>query len=184
MKPKLITLIILATISIARANLIDLTPGGFNYANIPPVVDNFFRDYGLGLHNIAGANIINNQPVWSPFTIFGDDHFDITMNAQGTGANVGWDLSTTPIHLRFILIEGQDLFAHLYAPVGKELFVGDGPITIDGNHSILGITFAGSNTIPDNGSTLALMASSLLGLFFYRRLASRFNITLRTSEGR
>ena len=83
-------LILLAAVSIARANLIDLTPGGFDLTQpFPTAVQKFFGRYGGGMQNIAGANIVNGLPVWSPFTIFGDDHFDITLNGTG-GAEVSW----------------------------------------------------------------------------------------------
>lgn len=170
MKTKIVILLC-ALAGTVHATLIDLTPDGFSYLDPwPTVVSNFFGQFTLGLHDIAGANIVNNQPVWSPFTIFGDDHFSLTMNAAGTGADVSWDLTGTQYHLRFILAEGSDYLAHLYAVRGQELFAGDGFITIDGSTPLRAGTFAGSNTIPDSGSTLALMASSLLCLFFYFKI--------------
>ncbi len=170
MKTKIVILLC-ALVGTVHATLIDLTPDGFSYLDPwPTVVSNFFGDYGLGLQNLAGANIVNNQPVWSPFTIFGNDHFSLEMNALGTGADVSWDLTGTQYHLRFVLAEGSDYLAHLYAVRGRELFEGDGFVTIDGTTRITGgITFAGSNTIPDSGTTLALMSIGLLGLFFFTR---------------
>jgi hypothetical protein len=87
---KLAALIALLSASIAHANLIDLTPGGFNLVEPwPDPVAQFFEQIACGTEFLAGANINGNQVYWSPFTIFGDDHFDIdpngtTLESDGT----------------------------------------------------------------------------------------------------
>ena len=161
-------LILLATISIARANLIDLTPGGFDLTQpFPTVVEKFFASYGH-MQNIAGANIVNGVPVWSPFTIFGDDHFDITPGTSG--ADVSWDLTGTGYRGLFVFVESSsELIGNLYVMPWKQRFsstgfIDNGPATIDG------VTFTGTNLpVPDAGSTLAMMGLGLLGLCFYAR---------------
>lgn len=171
MKTKLlIAIIALCVTASAHANLIDLTPGGFDLTQpFPVVVANFFRNYGHGMQNIAGALVVNGQPEWSPFTLFGDDQFDLTLNPEGTGADVGWDLSGTGYHLRFVFVESSDLLAHLYAVRGGELLTGDGFIEIDGMTPILAATFAGGNMTPEGGSTLVLMGLGFVALFFWQR---------------
>ena len=169
MKTKL-TILLCALAGTVHATLIDLTPGGFDFHQpLPTVVSNFFGQYGLNMQNIAGFNIVNGQPAWSPFTVFGSDHFSLSTNALGTGADVDWDLSGTGFHLRFVLAESSDLISHLYAVPGKEQITGDGFITIDGNIPLIGGVFAGSNETPDTGSTLALMGVALVTLFFLHR---------------
>lgn len=172
MKTKLAVIIALCVTASAHANLIDLTPGGFDLTEpLPTVVANFFRNYGHGMQNIAGALIVNRQPEWSPFTIFGDDQFNLSLNPDGTGADIDWDLSGTGFHLRFVFVESSDLLAHLYAVRGRELITGDGFIEIDGMTPILAATFAGGNRIPEGGSTLALMGLGMVALFFLKRKA-------------
>src|SRR5262249_23750191 len=156
--------------TLARATLIDLTPGGFNLTQrFPPVVANFFAQYlpgPHGLQNIAGANIVNGVPEWSPFTIFGSDRFSLALNAFGTGADVGWDLSGTGFHLRFVFVESSALIANLYAVPGIEQITGDGFVEIDGVIPLLAVTFAGRNGVADTGSTLTLMGIATVAVFF------------------
>ena len=170
------TAVVIATIvlstTLAHANLIDLTPGGFDLRQpFPTVVANFFARYRPGgMENIAGTNIINGQVIWSPFTVFGGDRFDITLNPTATGADVDWDLTGTGYHLQFVIAESSALIAHLYAVRGMEEYVGDGFVEIDGAIPFVGITFAGRNTIPDTGSTLAMLSIAIGILGLYRRV--------------
>ena len=160
-------LILLTAVSVARANLIDLTPGGFDLTQpFPTVVEKFFESYGH-MQNIAGANIVNGVPVWSPFTIFGDDHFSISLGTSG--ADVSWDLTGTGYRSLFVLVESSDLIGNLYAIPWRQRFSGTGLVD-DGSARIDGVTFTGTNLpVPDAGSTLAMMGFGLLGLCFYAR---------------
>lgn len=156
MKTKLTILTLIATTALARADLIDLTPGGFNM-NLDPwptVVTRFFHQYQRDQINLAGAQIANNQVTWSPFTLFGDDFFDITAN--GTTASVSWDLANAQggFHVGFVLIETLDAIMHLYGVSHDQWLDGGGSVIADGNVNVASITFAGSNTIPDDLNTL------------------------------
>ena len=110
MKTKL-TILLCALAGTVHATLIDLTPGGFDFHQpLPTVVSNFFGQYGLNMQNIAGFNIVNGQPAWSPFTIFGSDRFSLAINALGTGADVdlGFKWNRVPSALRACGILGPD----------------------------------------------------------------------------
>ena len=163
---------IVLSATLAHANLIDLTPGGFDLTQtFPTVVANFFAQYRPNrMQNIAGTNIINGQVIWSPFTVFGGDRFDITLNPTATGADVDWNLTGTGYDLQFVIAESSALIAHLYAVRGMEEYVGDGFVEIDGAIPFVGITFAGRNTIPDTGSTLAMLSIAIGILGLYRRV--------------
>jgi hypothetical protein len=70
----------------------------------------------------------------------------------------------------FVLVESSELIAHLYLIPGGQRFDGTGFIEIDGVIPIGGGVFTGTNfSIPDSGSTLALMGCSIFGLFLLRR---------------
>ena len=159
--------LIVASAPCSKGNLIDLTPGGFDLTQpFPTVVEKFFESYGH-MQNLAGANIVNGVPVWSPFTIFGDDHFSISLGTSG--ADVGWDLTGTGYRSLFVFVESSDLIGNLYAMPWRQRFSGTGLID-DGSARIDGVTFTGTNLpVPDAGSTLAMMGIGLMGLCFYTR---------------
>ena len=166
-----IAALLLATATLAHADQIglkDLTPGGFNYRDPwPKNVAHFFGQYQFGLRNLAGANIVDGQVIWSPFTIFGDDHFDITLGLDS--AMVDWNLDGTGFNLRFVLVEDQDFNAHLYRTELFEQFLGDGDVSFDG-FIPQGIIFAGyRGRVPDGGSTIMLMGIGVLIIFGLRR---------------
>jgi len=161
---------VLLSASLTRANLIDLTPGGFDLTQpFPIAVQQFFARYGEGMQNLAAASVVNGQVQWSPFTPFGDDHFDLALNPGGTSANVGWDLTGTGFHELFVFVESLALIGNLYAVPGMEQFTGDGFAEINGTIPLLAVTFTGSNRTPDTGSTLALMGIATVAVFFLHR---------------
>jgi len=145
-KTALVIAAIVLSATLARANLIDLTPGGFDL-----------------------ANIVNGQPVWSPFTPFGPPNFGLTLNPSGTGANVGWNLFGTGFRGLFVFVESSRLIANLYAIPGRFQFNGDGFVEIDGTIPILGVTFAGKSAVPDGGSTLMMLGIAVGTVVFAGR---------------
>jgi hypothetical protein len=174
MKTKTVILTLIATTSFARANLIDLTPNGYNIDNPwPLVVTQFFDNYQRDQINLAGANITGNQVTWSPFTIFGDDFFNITPN--GATANVSWDLANAQggYHVGFVLIETNDRISHLYQVPSPDWFSGGGLVTADNVVDITSITFAGSNMIPDDLNVgLMFLGTFVLLMTFRKRIRS------------
>jgi hypothetical protein len=94
MKTKLTILALCVSALTAQADLIDLTPGGFAWNNLPPVFEQFLQRWNHGSTMIiAGANIDGTTVNWSPFCIFGPDNFGI--DPQGVNANVTWNLTNT-----------------------------------------------------------------------------------------
>jgi len=172
-KTALVIAAIVLSATLARANLIDLTPGGFDLTKpFPTVVQQFFGQYGVRpgtMQNLAGANIVNGQPVWSPFTPFGPPNFGLTLNPSGTGANVGWNLFGTGFRGLFVFVESSRLIANLYAIPGRFQFNGDGFVEIDGTIPILGVTFAGKSAVPDGGSTLMMLGIAVGTVVFAGR---------------
>lgn len=153
-------LILLTIVSIARANLIDL--GGFNINDpLPPFAQQFFRT-----PLIAGANIINGQVVWSPFTLFGPDQFSLTPTSPTT-ATTSWDLSNTNgYQLRFVLVEGINGEDELFRTNGRGLIMGFGDLF--NLTDIQAVNYAGSNVVPDSGTTWELLAMGVGCLIIFR----------------
>ena len=91
----------------------------------PPSSKSSLARLGTGMELLAGANIVNGQPVWSPFTRFGDDRFNITLNANGTSSDVGWDLTGTGFRGLFVFVESDELIANLYSIPVKSVVLGN-----------------------------------------------------------
>jgi hypothetical protein len=167
---------IVLSATLAHATLIDLTLGGFDLTKpFPKVVADFFGQYyTAGQKNLAGANIVNGQPVWSPFTIFNSDHFGISLNADGTGAGVSGNLIGTGFFGQFVLVESRALIANLYRVSGRDRFDFDGFVNVNGGTiPVSAVIFAGNNRIPDSGSTLMLLAGAVaVVIFLCRRICT------------
>jgi hypothetical protein len=184
-KATVVIAIIFITTSFVCANLIDLTPGGFDLTQpFPTAVANFFARYVPGgMENIAGANIVNGQPVWSPFTPFGSDHFGLMLNVNGTGAKADWNLFGTGFHSMFVFVESSALMANLYRVPCADQFAGDGFVEIDDTIPLLAVTFTGADSVPDTGSTLTLLGIGVLGLCSLYKLHEQvFNQSSRRSH--
>jgi hypothetical protein len=168
-KTTIVLAAILLSATLAHANLIDLTPGGFDFNQPwPQPVLYFFGNVGLRFEQLAGANITNGQVIWSPFEPFGDNLFDITLHSGGTGADVAWNLTGTGFFYPFVLVESAALKGNLY----RAQFPGDFDtafVEIDGTTPPDGITFFGVTSVPDAGSTLMLLAVAMATVIFLRR---------------
>jgi hypothetical protein len=170
MKRKLAILALILSAATSQANLIDLTPGGFAWNNLPPVFEDFLQRW---IHNsttlIAGANIDGTQVDWSPYTLFGPDNFGIDLLQPN--ANVSWNLTdTSGYFMQYIWITGSgdpsQITDHLYAVSGQFFrYDGNGFVTIDGLNPITSIVFFGTNNVPDEanaGALLLLVVSAVL----------------------
>lgn len=164
---------LLVSAATSQANLIDLTPGGFAWNNLPPVFEQFLQRWNHGdTLIIAGANIDGTTVDWSPFCIFGPDNFGI--NPQQPNANVTWNLTdTSGYFLQYIWVTGNgdpsQITDHLYGVTGNPFrFEGDGLVTINGLNPITSIAFLGTNVVPDeaNTGTLLLLAVSAILLTY------------------
>lgn len=173
---KQILLILIATTTLAHANLIDR--GTFDLTQpFPQVLVDFFAGYGGHQQNIAGVNLINGQLKWSPFTIFNTDHFSLTLDGS-----TSWNLSGTGWRLAWVFVEGFNNgtpFAELFSVRGKELFEGNGDVFIDnGNIPWLAVTFVGRTGVPDTGSTLVMLSGAVVIVILLSRMLSS-----NTSDG-
>ena len=173
---KTTSLILLATISIANANLIDLTPGGFNvYDGLPQAF----------IHTIVDQQARGQITFFDSVTpdgwvsIFGHlnggtNFFTSLIGNPGPTANVSWDFKTLPGYsMSVLLVEGLGGWDNLYAvPRGFRFVDLNDEITLHGTLPITSLAFYGrtpSSPVPDTGSTLALMSIGLLGMFVYAR---------------
>jgi hypothetical protein len=168
-------LILLATVSLARANLIDLTPGGFDETQpYPQAFWQFIeREFYKRITFFDAAHPTGWDSMYGALN--GGTYFSTDLPGNpGPGTNVSWDFTTLPgWSMSIILVEGE-LWGHLYGVRNAFKFTDLGDeITLHHGVNIQSIAFYGRNPdsapVPDTGSTLALMASGLLGLFFYAR---------------
>jgi hypothetical protein len=136
MKTKLILIALLA--SSAHASLVDLTPGGFSKSN-PPAIWIWLLETQM---QIAGANIVDNQVEWSPFEPLGPKQFSI--NPFGTNAFVSWNTIGTGYVCQYVLVEGNNARANIYAlPSFHPGPIGMGMTPIDSRSTIQAIIFYG-----------------------------------------
>jgi opacity protein-like surface antigen len=162
-----VSVALLAT-SAAHANLIDLTPGGWAWDNIPPVVQQFFQQWNHGQTLIiAGANVNGTQVDWSPFTLFGAANFSIEPLSQD--ANVGWNLTNTNGYfMQYIWVTGMggpdQITDNLYGVRGQSFcFEGTRLVTINGVLPISSIVFLGTNVVPETVNTGWLLFFAVVG---------------------
>lgn len=168
-------LILLATISIARANLIDLTPGGFDSTQRYP--QPFLAYIGALVGNRATFfdSATPNGFVSRFGALNGGTYFQTSLIGNpGPTADVSWDFTTLPgWSMTFLLVEGEQ-WIHVYG-VGNGFNITDlgDLVTLHDNLEIKSLSFAGRNPdsapVPDSGSTAELMGFGMFGLFFFAR---------------
>lgn len=161
--------IIAVLVGQAQASLIDLTPGGYNENSPPPVVNQFWDQFFIsGMNFIAGAVVRNGQIQWSPFTVFGSANFNLTMN--GPNGVAGWDILGTGYRVRYVWVQSWGVrIDNLYLVNGPDhYFSFNDLLTANGITNVGAVTFAGNNgSLPDGGSTAALMGMGLLAMGVY-----------------
>jgi hypothetical protein len=98
----------------AQAALLDLTPGGFSELNPPQI----FWWLVQTQNQVAGGNFFDQSNpknfTWSPYEPLGADNFTVIRTGIQS-ALVGWHLQGTQYGCQFVLIEGQNGFANIYA---------------------------------------------------------------------
>ncbi len=192
---KLVALLSLVCTS-AFANLIDLTPGGFDTFGIfaPPVVNKFIRNWGLTnqkpffFFDSASAlpwrdnNGNPHPPGWVSLygVLNGGTYFNTDLFALDptNSANVTWDFTfLSGYTLGHLYVEGQaangDDWANLYKVHFNDYVRGSGVVSLPAGVRIESIAFFGRTPtawVPDNGSTFALMAASLVALLVASRV--------------
>jgi hypothetical protein len=177
------------TIATAKANLIDLTPGGFNNLAPPPTfVDWEQNHYGHDAFKMAFWRIDNPGNGWlrlSPPT-----HWNFLqpplvnispIDAQT--ATLSWDLTGTPFGMAYVFVGGyvtDDNGIHastnMYKVSLDQIQSGEGVITVDGTLPIISMGIYGTVPlfVPDNGPTFILFFLSLVAMVFVARVRSAF----------
>lgn len=172
---KITLLILLAAVSIARANLIDLTPGGFDETQPYPAAFTDFIDRQF--YNRITFFDAAHPTGWDSLygALNGGTYFSTDLPGNpGSSANVSWNFTTLPgWNMSILLVEGE-LWGHLYGVRNaSELTDLSDEITLHDGVNIQSLAFYGRNPesapVPDSGSTLALMGMGLLGIFVYAR---------------
>jgi hypothetical protein len=180
MKTKLmLPLIILFAVS-AQAHLQDLTPGGFNVDDgLPPaffraIEQTFFDSAARGFFDLPEGTTYLNGWVSRFGRLNGADWFDTNLfEGDTTVASVSWDLANQQdgFWLSTIFVAGIGGWTHIYGVTGNERFLGEGIVTLDGEHIISQIGFYGlsPNNVPDTGATLMLFGLALGGLAIWKK---------------
>jgi hypothetical protein len=164
-----LAMLVLALTATARANLIDVTPGGYDPRNLPPVVVQWEQQIGQSIFGIAYAQI-NNVGYWysgylqPPFV-------SITVMGEPT-ATLGWNLTGTQFSVAWIVLNGPNGLSNLYQVTSPDqIFDLSALITIDGETPITTLALFGPVAIPtpDAGSTLGIFVLGLIALASLRR---------------
>jgi VPDSG-CTERM motif len=147
MKTKLAALLI-ATASVAHANLIDLTPGGFSAQPPFPPVYQYWLTHTWQHDAFALPN----------------DLFTVTGIGQPQGT-LSWDLTGTGyrFHWLFVIDGNNPSDIDMYRVSSDMVLAGQGAITVNGLDNIFGFSAYGMlpGQVPDGGSTLLLSALGL-----------------------
>jgi hypothetical protein len=172
MKTKLATLLI-ATASVAHANLIDLTPGGFQpFYNPPPAFYQFFHEWNVHHFDYFDSATTDG---WGHNGILNGGTYFLTdlIGHPEQSTNVSWDFSTLPgWSMSRILLEGRAAdgtsWDNIYAvPHNLREFDALETVLIADGVDIYQISFFGrwpGSPVPDSGSTLLLSALGLAAL--------------------
>jgi hypothetical protein len=180
MKTKLAILALCVSALTAHANLIDLTPGGFNVDNAPPAFFQFLNEW-----NIHEFDFFDEARVIAPYhgwvsqygilnggTYFNTDLFSLDPTPT---ANVSWNFTTLPGYSMSVLLlfgrapDGTD-WNNLYSVPFGYRFTDSDFVTLNGIVDIQSISFFGrwpGSPVPENGWTfwLFLSALALIGLY-------------------
>lgn len=139
----------------ARANLIDVTPGGFQADNPPQV----YLDWIVHTWEVTAFPV--------PTSLF-------TVSGIGNpSATVSWDMGNTgyTFHWLFVIDSSNPTDMNMYHVSRDSVLAGEGAITINGIDDIFAITPYGrlpGEPIPETGSALLLFAIGLVALKILR----------------
>jgi hypothetical protein len=173
----------------AHANLIDLTPGGFNAVNgLPPAFHRlqtqlFFDEAAFGTFDLPNGPVFIDGWV-SQFGVLNGGQFFFTnlfAVSPTPTASISWNFNGAPSGDWLSTIDvftetpSGTVDENIYAVPWGQRFDGVGTVTIDGTSQINGISFYGLNpaTVPDGGVSLSLFSLSLLALGYLKYEARR-----------
>lgn len=176
-------------VSTARANLIDLTPGGFNAANgLPPAFQRlqtqlFFDEAAFGTFNLPTGPKFFDGWVSQFGVLNGGQYFftNLFSVSPTASASISWNFNGAP---NGDWLSTIDVFTqtptgtvneNIYGVPWGQRFDGTGTVTIDGTSQINGISFYGLNpaTVTDGGMTLTLFSLSLLAFGYLQYKTQR-----------
>jgi hypothetical protein len=179
-KQKLIMILALVP-TIAFGSLIDLTPGGWHTTDPEPQAFTDFlllrQPQQLLFFDQMYATTTNGfGPGWvSQFGVLnGGVYFFAHIDQSGPVpfTTISWDFGDSGYFMKYILVDGllttsDNFWENLYGVRNRDLFQGEGTITINGIVDINSIAFYGKNLdmVPDYGSTLGLFLIGLIGLY-------------------
>jgi opacity protein-like surface antigen len=148
--------IAIGLLSTARAaNLIDLTPGGFNASNgLPPA---FFQVINSSIRFLDEARpypytVYYFEPIHPPGWVsrFGvlnhGVYFDTNAIASpGTTAQVSWNFTGSNFRLTHLFLAGGTTTSveHIYGVSSGDQFQGSATVTLDGVTNIISVAFYG-----------------------------------------
>ena len=144
-----VILILILTISLAQATLLDLTPGGFRSGEPLPrrVAEWFDKIYGVSIVYAGNAHIDGNTVTWEDMPINGSN---VNLTAMGITDLLSWQLPD--IQLKYILTGYYDfntsvLTANLYRLTPRDYHFGFGSVNVDGLNPVTGIAFYSAVTL-------------------------------------
>jgi len=180
MKTKYILTLLIATASITHANLIDLTPGGFQADNAPPAFYQFLQHETQGWFTFFDeARVIAPYHGWvsqygilNGGTYFNTDLFSLDPTPT---ANVSWNFTTLPGYSMSVLLlfgrapDGTD-WNNLYSVPFGYRFTDSDFVTLNGIVDIQSIAFYGrwpGSPVPEGDWTfwLFLIGLAIIGLY-------------------
>jgi hypothetical protein len=165
----------------ARANLIDLGIRMLPTALGNPADEAAFieADQNLASGSLTYLNKFENSGNFGNDGAVDSSHFTAVLTDGGANGLVTWDLASTGFQLSYVFVKdgreahGSFLY-HLYGVTADQVFNSNGEqlVTINGRKGISHISFFGTpggSSVPDAGSTVALLGLALLGIGIARR---------------
>jgi hypothetical protein len=168
------------TLATAKANLIDLTPGGFSNLAPPPIVVDWTKNhFGHDAFPMAFWRIDNPGNGWLELPPPAHEHFlqpplvNISpIDAQT--ATLSWDLTGTRFGMAYVFVGGYVTdesggihgFTNMYQASLDQLQSGEDVITVHGTTPIISMGIYGTVPlfVPDNGTTFILFFLSLVAM--------------------
>lgn len=136
-------------VSSLNASLIDLTPGGFNWNNPPPVVTEWYAN--------TRPHLLLYPTTWNFFQVTGLGTTEVTLT---------WNL---PPKFTFEYLFVQDQNSNVdFLQVPFSPLLHRGTVTVTFNTPIMYVTPFGRYNTPDTGSAILLFGLSLLALLGLR----------------
>jgi hypothetical protein len=163
---------------VAKADLIDLGLRSLTGVLGSPTAEASFIETDQSLsYNLTYLNKFEYGSGWTGGGAVSSSYFTITPNSGETAnATISWDLTGSGYLLHYVLLKngrsGAFHLYHLYGVTADQYLIGGGDVTINGEKGISHIAFygvQGTTSVPEGGTTLALLGLGLVGLGAGRR---------------